>query len=200
MPRVLLAIIITALVSAAPAAAGENRFVQGFGGLQLGSFSETDNTAFGGVVGGSLTPNIQVIGEAGRIGNVLPSTLGLLGSFSPIGIGVSAWYGEGGVRFTSDRSTIRPYAEAAAGIARLQTDVAGIDDFGGIFADTAIRFLDRTEPIATVGGGVTFGGGAFLADIGYRYRRVFTSSWYDALALGDTLHSSEVRVGIGIRF
>ena len=31
------------------------------------------NTSFGGVVGASLTPNIQVIGEAGRIGNVLPS-------------------------------------------------------------------------------------------------------------------------------
>lgn len=201
MPRFILAAVVTALVSGAtPAAADGNRFVQGFGGVQLGSFSETDNTSFGGVFGASLTPNIQVVGEAGRIGNVLPSTIGLLTSFSPIGFGVSAWYGEGGVRFTSARSAIRPYAEASAGVARLQSNVSGVDDFGGIFTDAALRFLDRTEPIATVGGGVTFGSGRFLADIGYRYRRVFSSSWYDALAVGDTLHSNEVRAGIGVRF
>ena len=51
-----------------------------------------------------------------------------------------------------------------------------------------------------MGGGVTFERGAFVADVGYRYRRIFGSNWVDALAFGDTLHSNEVRVGFGVRF
>jgi opacity protein-like surface antigen len=177
--------------------------VQGFGSLQLDTFGGANagsHTSFGGVVGASLTPNIQVVGEGGRIGNVLPASTNALLAFSPIGFGVSAWYGQGGVRFTGGTSAIRPYAEAAAGIARLSSSLSGLNGSGGVWADLALRFLDRTEPIATVGGGITIGGGAFVADVGYRYRRVFSSSWMDVLALGDSLHSNEVRLGLGVRF
>jgi len=51
-----------------------------------------------------------------------------------------------------------------------------------------------------VGGGVTFQGGSFIADIGYRHRRVFSDTWVNALALGDSLSSNELRFGFGVRF
>ena len=59
--------------------------VQGFGGLGMGSFT-TPNTNFGGVITGSLTPNIQLIGEAGRLGNILPSTTQMLFDLSPVAL------------------------------------------------------------------------------------------------------------------
>ena len=204
MRRLPLAVVFTVLLGAAASATAQDRgFVQGFGGLQLGSLTNGDgggHGSFGGLVGASLTPNIQVIGEAGRVGNVLPATTNALLAFSPIGFGVSAWYGQAGVRFTASRSTFRPYAEAAAGVARLQSNLSGFGGSAGAVTGFALQFLDRTEPIATIGGGVTIGGGPFVADLGYRYRRVFSSTWMDALALGDPLHSSEVRVGLGVRF
>lgn len=198
----LLAIVITELCAASSPASAQERggFVQGFGGLRLGSTASID-TAFGGLVAGGLTPNIQVVGEAGRISNVLPSTVDTLLAFSPIGVGLSSWYGQGGVRFTSATSGIRPYAETSAGFARLQTEVATFGSgSGSVLANAALRFLDRTYPMATIGGGATFQGGRFVADVGYRYRRIFSNDWAARLSLGQALNVSEVRLGIGIRF
>ena len=200
MRRFIFATVFTALLSAASSAAAQDGgFIQGFGSLQLEDVTNTD-PSFGGVIAGSLTPHIQVVGEAGRIGNILPTTVSSLLAFSPVGFGVSAWYGQAGVRFTSSGSAVRPYAEASAGIARLKTDLRGFDGNAGLIADIALRFLDRTEPIATLGAGFTIGGGPLIADVGYRYRRVLSSSWMDALAFGDSLHANEVRLGVGVRF
>jgi hypothetical protein len=196
------AIAVTGLcLFGSPASAQERgRFIQGFGGLRLGSVASTD-TAVGGLVAGSLTPNIQVVGEAGRISNVLPSTLDTLLAFSPIGVGLSSWYGQGGVRFTSSTSGIRPYAETSAGLARLHTEVEGFGSGNGrLLANAALRFLDRTYPTAAVGGGATFESGRFVADVGYRYRRIFSNDWATLLSLAQPLNVSEVRVGVGIRF
>jgi len=152
-------------------------------------------------VTGDLTPNIQVVGEAGRIGNVLPSMAQTLIGLAPVDLNVSAWYGQGGVRFTGGSSAFRPYAEASAGIARLDPHLSGLGPgLPSVIANAGLSLLNRTAPIASIGGGVTFQGGAFLADIGYRHRRVFSESWIDALALGDSLSTNEVRVGFGVRF
>jgi opacity protein-like surface antigen len=43
-------------------------------------------------------------------------------------------------------------------------------------------------------------GGPLVADVGYRYRRVFSESWMEALALGGSLSTNEVRFGMGVRF
>jgi opacity protein-like surface antigen len=69
-----------------------------------------------------------------------------------------------------------------------------------MIANAGLAYLNSTSPIAAVGGGVTFQGGSFIADIGYRHRRVFSDTWVNALALGDSLSSNEVRVGVGVRF
>jgi opacity protein-like surface antigen len=199
--RPFAAFLLASLLVASAASAQERRnAVEGFGGLGLGSLT-TPNTNFGGVISGSLTPNIQLLGEVGRLGNVLPSTTQTLFDLSPVGFSVSAFYAEGGVRLTRGSSAVRPYAEASGGIARLQPQVSGIGSgVQSVIADVGLRFLNRAAPIASVGGGVTFHAGAFVADVGYRHHQVFSDSWVQALALGGTLSTNEVRVGMGVRF
>ena len=198
LPAILIAIL---LVTTSTAFAQEPRAaVQAFGGLGMGSLTTT-NTNFGGVITAHLTPNVQLVGEAGRVGNVLPSTTQTLLSLSPVGFGVSAWYGEGGVRVTGGSSIARPYAEASIGIARLQPQVTGIGSgLPAVIANAGLSLLSRTDPIASVGGGVTLQGGPLFVDLGYRHRRVFSDSWVQALALGGALGSNEVRLGFGVRF
>jgi len=194
------AILLAALSLTSAAGAQEPRAsLQGFGGLGLGSF-ETTNANFGGAITGSLTPNIQLVGEAGRIGNVLPSTTQTLVGLTGAGFGVSAWYGDAGVRVTGGSSALRPYAEVAGGIARMQPHVSGLSGVPGVIANAGLSLLNRTAPMASLGGGVTLEGGAFVADIGYRHRRIFSDSWMQALALGGGLNTNEVRVGFGVRF
>ena len=196
-----VAVLAAALCVTSSASAQEpHAAVQAFGGLGVGSFATT-NTIFGGTVTGDLTPNIQVVGEAGRLGNVLPSMTQTVIGLSSVDFSVSAWYGQGGVRFTGGSSALRPYAEASAGIARLQPHLTGIaSGLPSVIASAGLAFLNTTSPIASLGGGVMFQSGAFVADIGYRHRRVFSDTWVDALTLGDSLSSNEVRVGFGVRF
>jgi opacity protein-like surface antigen len=175
--------------------------VQGFGGLQLGTIGTTEAT-FGGVVTGTLTPNLQVVGEGGRMSNILPPLTDTFIGFAPFGFSMSAWYLQGGVRFTTAAASgIRPYGETSFGFARMHASVGGFESpVVNVLTDYGLQFLDRTDPMATAGGGVTFERGAFVADVGYRYRRIFSSDWVNELALGGTLHTNEVRLGVGFRF
>jgi opacity protein-like surface antigen len=192
-------LVATLLVSSAASAQEPRASVQGFGGIGMGSFT-TVNTNFGGVITGDLTPNIQLIGEAGRLSNILPSTTQMLFDLSPVGLSASAFYAQGGVRLTTGSGSLRPYAEASGGIARLTPHVTGLDGLPGVFTNAGLAFLNNTAPIATLGGGVTLHAGNFIADAGYRYHQVFSDSWMQALALGDRLGTNEVRFGVGVRF
>jgi hypothetical protein len=202
--RVTAAIPIVAvaiLCAAAPALAQPRSSVQGFGGMRLGGFASND-ASFGAVVTSELTPNIQVVGEGGRIGNILSPTIDLALGLLPgdLGFRTSAWYGQGGVRISTSGSGVRPYLETLAGFARLQTRVSGLDSGTGALANAALSFLDGTSPIATVGGGLTFSGGAVVTDIGYRYRRILSNDWVAALSTSRPLDMNEIRIGVGVRF
>ncbi len=204
MRRVLSALVtaVCVLAAAGPASAQPPRSaIQGFGGLQLGTFGSTEAT-FGGLVTGTLTPNVQIVGEGGRMRNLLPPLTDTLIGFSPVGFSMSAWYMQGGLRFTTAGSSgVRPYAETSFGFARMHASVGDLGNpIANVVADLGVPCLDRTVPMATAGGGVTFEHGGFVADLGYRYRRIFSSDWVNTLALGDTLHTNEVRVGVGFRF
>lgn len=193
-------LLATVLLTSTAASAQETRAsVQGFGGVGMGSFT-TPNTNFGGAITGDLTPNIQLIGEAGRLGNILPSTTQTLFDLSPVGLRASAFYAEGGIRLTTGSGALRPYAEAAGGIARLTPHVTGLDGLPGALTNAGLAFLNRTAPIGTLGAGVTLHAGRFVADAGYRRHQVFSDSWMQALALGGSLSTNEVRVGVGVRF
>jgi opacity protein-like surface antigen len=193
---ILIAIL---LVSSAASAQEPRASVQGFGGVAMGSFT-TVNTNFGGAISGDLTPNIQLIGEAGRLSNVLPTMTQTLFDLSPVGLRAAAFYAQGGIRLTSSSGSLRPYAEASGGIARLTPHVTGLDGLPGAFTNGGLAFLNNTAPIGTLGAGFTLHAGNFVADAGYRYHQVFSDSWIQALGLGDRLGTNEVRFGVGVRF
>jgi hypothetical protein len=193
---ILVAIV---LVSSTASAQEPRASVQGFGGVGVGGFTSV-NTNFGGVISGDLTPNIQLVGEVGRLSNILPSTTQMLFDVSPVGFSASAFYAQGGVRLTTGSGSLRPYAEASGGIARLTPHVSGLDGLPGVLTNAGLAFLNSTAPIGTVGAGVTLHAGNFVADAGYRRHRVFSDSWMEALALGGSLSTNEVRFGVGVRF
>lgn len=197
----LPAAILLAIVFSTSAWAQEpHASVQGFGGLGVGGVNSVHPT-FGGAIVGDLTPNISLIGEVGRLGDVLPSRTQTLIGLTPVDVSVSAFYGSGGVRLASRPSAVRPYVEASAGIARLTPQVSGLPaGLPGVLTNVGLSLLNRTSPIASLGGGVMLQGGPLFADIGYRYVQVFGDSWMDALALGSSLNTNEVRVGVGVRF
>lgn len=181
-----------------------NTSVQGFGGLTFGTSSAlggpTTASNLGGVVAAGLTPNIQIVGEAGRLSDIKAPLFDLL-DFTPVNLRVSAWYGEGGVRLiASPDRAVRPYAEATAGIARLRTGLSGFGGRTDSVIDAGLGFLNRTEPLLGFGSGVMLQGGPLAFDVGYRYKRIMATGVASALSAGDAYHVNEVRIGFGVRF
>jgi opacity protein-like surface antigen len=205
MRRVL--ILLAMLVCAVPAAAraqGANNSVQGFGGLTFGASSAFGGTstasAIGGNVAAGLTPNIQILGEVGRLSDIKPPLFNLL-DFTPVNLKVSAWYGEGGVRFVAaPRSAVRPYAEATAGVARLSTGLSGFGSRTDAAIDTGLALFNRTEPLLGVGGGVLVEHGPLALDLGYRYKKIMATGVASVLNAGNAYQVNEVRIGLGVRF
>jgi Outer membrane protein beta-barrel domain len=199
----LLGVAVLAWPVAARAQA-RNNDVQGFGGVTVGTstFGSAASPTFGGRVGVGLTDHIQLVGEAGRLADLSSPVFDLL-DFTDVGVRVSAFYGEGGVRFiVSPHGAVRPYAEATAGFARLNAGISGIGGTAGAIANTALNVLNRTQPMLGIGGGLMVQGGPVSVDLGYRYKKI---SGGDALSTllsagNDGYQVNQVRVGIGFRF
>ena len=198
----LLAAALLIAPAAAQAQSGNND-IQGFGGMTVGTstFGSAASPTFGGRVGVGLTDNIQLIGEAGRLADISSPLFDLL-DFTDVGVRVSAFYGEGGVRFiASPHSAVRPYAEATAGFARLNAGISGIGGTTGAVVNTALNVLNRTQPMLGVGGGVVLQGGPLSVDFGYRYKQISSGNAItSALNAGNPYKVNQVRVGIGFRF
>ncbi|HET7694496.1 MAG TPA: outer membrane beta-barrel protein [Vicinamibacterales bacterium] len=188
--------------AAAHAQSGNND-IQGFGGLTVGTstFGSAASPTFGGRVGVGLTDHIQLVGEAGRLADISSPLFDLL-DFTDVGVSVSAFYGEGGVRFiASPHSAVRPYAEATAGFARLNAGISGIGGTAGAVVNTALNALNRTEPMLGAGAGVVLQGGPVSVDFGYRYKQISSGNAItSALNAGNPYKVNQVRVGIGFRF
>jgi opacity protein-like surface antigen len=195
----LPALAAGALLVASTASAQDRSQVGAFGGFTFGS--TTSATTFGGTVRAPLAGGMEIVGEAGRLEDVMPSTLGTLLDFTPVDVRLSAWYGEAGIRFTAPaRSHVTPYAEATAGFARLQTGFSGVGRVDP-FVRTALRFLDRTEPMLGAGAGIAVTGGPLTLDLGYRYKKILAAnSPQSLLVAGDDIGVSQLRIGIGFRF
>jgi hypothetical protein len=179
---------------------GPSGLIQGFGAIRISDI--TMQPSFGGNLGINLTPHVQAVGEFGRMNNVLPAIVADALSLAPGDLRVTAMYGEGGVRIlSSPYSAASPYVEATGGMARLRPNLASsIGDYTG-FTNLALRFLDRTEPIASVGGGIIAHAGPAAIDLGYRFTKVFTNDpIQQALSLGGDMIVHQVRIGLGVRF
>jgi opacity protein-like surface antigen len=197
------ATLITLAVPSAARAQDGNTSVQGFGGVTFGTSSvlgTSTASTFGGSIAAGLSPNMQIVGEVGRMSDIKPPLLDLL-DFTPFNLRVSAWYGEAGVRFiASPHSAVRPYAEATAGMARLSTGLSGFSGRTDAVIDAGLSFLNRTEPLLGVGGGVVLQGGTVALDIGYRYKKIMANGVSSALNAGNDYQVNQVRVGLGVRF
>jgi len=189
-----------ALALLLPAAAGaQSAQIQGFGGLTFGDVTRSESV--GGAVAVPLTDHVQIVGEVGRVTDVTPSLVGTLADLTPFDLRVSAWYGEGGVRVLgSPHRTVRPYAEATGGVARMSTAFSGINSRVDPLVDTALGLFGRTEPMMGVGAGVLVHGGPLFLDLGYRYKRIFSGSSLQSLITGGDVGINQVRAGVGVRF
>lgn len=178
-----------------------NSAIEGFGGLSLNGFEMTHAPSLGGTFTFNIVPGVQIVGEAGRIGNVLPTMADTIFTAAQTDLRASAFYGEGGVRFVAPKGAVAPYAEATAGIARLDVSSARFGTIGNAVSDIALGFAGRTAPLAGVGGGVLLRGGPVVFDIGYRYKQLFPNDVIEAaLGLGQPMRTHQVRAGIGVRF
>src|SRR5262249_33995227 len=167
-PRSLLSVLVVCLV-AAPAAAQDRRaFVEGIGGIRLSSAPGTA-ASVGGMVGGNLTPYMEAIGEVGRMSDVMPPTAATAIALTPATFRVSSFYGLGGIRLTTTSvGHVRAYAETLGGITRLSNTFGGVGSPAlDAITNTALRFVDTTDPMAAVGAGVIFQAGSFVANVGY---------------------------------
>ena len=189
------------LVSPAIVCADTGGTVTGFGGVTVSGL-ESQRPSLGGTVTFNLVPELQIVGEVGRVGNVLPSRAETLLSVGQTGLRASAFYGEGGVRvIAAPRSSVTPYGEATAGFARLDVTSDRLGSIGNLATSLALGFADRTMPVASVGGGVLLRGGPMVLDLGYRYKQLFADqAIQDILGLGEPLRAHELRAGVGVRF
>jgi hypothetical protein len=192
----LVAVLFVPTPTQAQSRAG---FAEGFGGLTFGDTASA--STFGGGVAVNLTPNIQVIGEVGRMSDLKPSILDQPLAFTSVNMHLSAFYGEGGVRYiVLPHSRLRPYAEATAGFARLNTRFTGAGAREDSFVNAGLKLLDRTEPLLGVGGGVMLQTGPVVVDLGYRYKKVLTDEMVVPLVSGTNIGVNQFRVGVGVGF
>jgi opacity protein-like surface antigen len=203
MQRIILSATVAGgllLFSSSAGAQTRGGQIEGFGGTTFGTTASAPT--FGGRISVPLGDHVQIVGEGGRLTDIKASLLDQALGFAEVDVDMSAWYAEGGIRFTgSRRSAVRPYIEATAGVARLSPSV-GLDGWLGAVTNTGLTFLSRTEPLIGAGGGVLLQGGPVVVDLGYRYKRILAS---DALSSafslgGDGFDVNQVRVGVGVRF
>lgn len=190
--RVLLGTTL-ALTLAMPAAAqgtsAPKGFVGGLGGVTFGTSSTS--SAVGGQVGVRISRDLFVIGEIGRIQDVLPSDLAdeieagidfLEDQGIPVNISFKApaTYGFGGVRWAQNNGRrISPFVEGGLGFARISGEVsgtiAGIDVSEFLEDELELTDLSSTEVLLAVGGGANISlTPSVSVDAGYRLMHIFT--------------------------
>src|SRR4051812_28851220 len=150
----------------------------------------------------AVAPGFQAVGEAGRLGNVLPPLSTAIVSLSSYDVRAPAFYGEGGVRaFASPHSSVNPYVEATAGYAHLTLHIAGLSTTENDLLALGFAATSRTSPLAGLGGGVMFHTGRLMLDVGYRYKKIFANNLAQALLnAGQQLTTHQLAFGVGVGF
>ena len=206
--RVLLAAILAVVTLAAlPGTASAQTSLSGFGALPIDHLSSSlgDSSVpvdFGGGVSFEVVRGVQVFGEFGRIGNVMPAFVETGLAFSRIDVTASAFYGEGGVRLLAgSRSAVRPYVEGTAGVAHLRFGAGGLGSTTDALIRAALNLVDTRDPLFGAGGGVLMQAGPLQVDLGYRYKKIVANSVLaNIIGVGQDMQSHQVRFGAGVRF
>jgi hypothetical protein len=189
----------------APARTSAQTSLDAFGALpidhiaSLGSGMPVD---FGGRVSFDALPALQLFGEFGRLGNVMPPLLDIGLAFTRLDLTASAFYGEGGVRLlAAPHSAATPYVEGTAGVAHLSFGASGFGSMTDAIARAALNLVDTRDPLFGVGGGLLIQSGPLRFDVGYRYKRIVANSALSAvIGAGQQLQSHQIRFGAGVRF
>ena len=180
--------------------------IDAFGSVRIDHVSSLVNPGFpvdfGGRVSLDVVPAVQMFGEFGQLGNVMPPLVDTGLAFSRLGLTVSAFYGEGGVRLVAaPHSAVTPYAEATAGVAHLRFGASGLGSAPDAFIRSALDLVDTRDPMFGAGGGIVLQGGAVRFDLGYRYKYIEANSALSSLvSAGQKMQSHQIRFGAGVRF
>lgn len=207
MRRLTWAAAAVILLVSAPASAQDERgFIRGLAGVTFGNVQTSSIFAGGGGI--SVGRGISVIGEFGRIQNVLPNEVAdVLDDFelfleleSGLDIQLTAtapaWYGAGGIRYAfPTRGSLQPFVEVLLGAASVGIDATFVID-GIDFSDELDDEADlesTTEFLIAFGGGIAIGiSDGVGIDVGYRYNGIMTDD--------PMIHASSVFAGLRIIF
>jgi opacity protein-like surface antigen len=204
-------IFAAAATATAPAAHADTWYVQAVGDA---AFGNANSQAYGGEVGFTVMPNVQVFVEGGRINNVAGASVGaaaqlivtgLAQTQSNVGVSVKepVTFGSAGVRYLIpvNGTKLQPYVMGGIGIAKVRNDVKfsvnGTDVTAtlpqlGVQLGTDLSG-DFTKALLTVGGGVAVPVWQRLVlDLHYRYGRIFAPE--------QGINVSRAGIGLGVRF
>ena len=204
--RLTCAAGLAVLSLAMPAQSYAQTSLDGFGALPMNQVSSLADSGvpfdFGGRIGLEVVPGVQLMGEFGRLGNVMPEFIDTGLAFTRVDLKVSAFYGEGGVRLlAAPRSAVSPYVEGSAGIAHMRFGINGLGSATDAAVRAALNIVDTRDPIVGGGGGILLQGGPLQIDLGYRYKRVLADSRLSTfISSGQKLDSQQIRFGVGVRF
>jgi opacity protein-like surface antigen len=182
-------------------------FLDGVGGV-------TFDHAAGGIFGGGVTVvasnHVQILGEVGRLTNVLPKATAanlnaVAASFVANGTTPfffdakrPGYYGLGEVRMTSamSKSGLAPFVEGGVGFAHVTSKIsaqgAGVDMTDAFLAAIA-PLPTETKPMFTGGAGLSIRAGRrSVVDLGYRYGRIMT----DAPRIPTNRLYAAIRIGL----
>ena len=196
--------VIGILIS--PARSSAQTSLDAFGALPIDHIASLGDSGmpidFGGRVSLGAGSAVQVFGEFGRLGNIMPPLVETGLAFTRLDLTASAFYGEGGVRLlAAPHSAVTPYVEGTAGVAHLRFGATGFGSTTDSIVRAALNLVDTRDPLVGFGGGVLMQGGPLRFDVGYRYKRILANSAVTSiLDVGQGLQSHQIRFGAGVRF
>jgi hypothetical protein len=204
--HLIAAALVVVSVGMVPSRSSAQTSIDGFGAVQMDHLASLGDSGFpvdfGGRVSFDVVPALQVFGEFGRLGNVMPSLVETGLAFTRLDLTASAFYGEGGVRLlAAPRSAVSPYVEGTAGVANLRFGARGLGSTTDALIRAALNLVDTRDPLFGVGGGVLMRTGPLNVDVGYRFKRIVANSALSSvLSVGQEMQSHQVRFGVGVRF
>lgn len=190
--KLAIGIVAAVAVLAAPqrAAAQESEAAWFVGGLAGATFGTEGSAAIAARGGVRVAPNLFVIGEVGRIGDVMPRSLqedldeiigdveNELGGAVDLEFSIPATYGFGGIRFVQPRDRFRLFVEGGVGLGHVSLSLDKAEFLGVDVTDELETFLEsgdvsETKLLLAAGGGVNLPVGSRLTvDVGYRFMRI----------------------------